>query len=64
MEYDVMKLRDILFCIGSTIVVAGIQCIGIGVMATNGAQLWELIVAAIIMFGVDLMLAAFLLLED
>lgn len=59
-----MKLCDILFCIGSTIVVAGIQCIGIGVMATNGAQLWELIVAGVIMFGIDLMLAAFLLLED
>lgn len=59
-----MKLCDILFCIGSTIVVAGTECIGIGVMATNGAQLWELIVAGVIMFGIDLMLAAFLLLED
>lgn len=59
-----MKLCDILFCVGSAIVVVGTECIGIGVMATNGAQLWELIIVAIIMFGVDLMLAAFLLLED
>lgn len=59
-----MKLCDILFCIGSAIVVTGTECIGIGVMATNGAQLWELIVAGVIMFGIDLILAAFLLLED
>ena len=59
-----MKLCDILFCVGSTIVVVGTECVGIGVMATNGAQLWEIIVAAVIMFGIDLMIAAFFLLED
>lgn len=41
----------------------GTECIGIGVMATNGAALWELIIAAVIMFGIDLMAAAFFMLE-
>lgn len=57
-----MKLCDILFCAGSTIVVVGTECVGIGVMATNCAQLWEIIVAAVIMFGIDLIIAAFFLL--
>lgn len=58
-----MKLCDILFCVGSSIVMVGVECIGIGVMATNGAALWELIIAAVIMFGVDLMAAAFFMLD-
>lgn len=59
-----MKLCDILLCAGSAIVLIGTECIGIGVMATNGAQFWELIAVAILMLGVDLMFAAFLLFED
>lgn len=58
-----MKLCDVLFTVGSLIVVVGSECIGIGVMATNGAALWELIIAAVIMFGVDLMIAAFFMLD-
>lgn len=58
-----MKLCDVLFTVGSLIVVVGSECIGIGVMATNGAALWELIIAAVIMFGVDLMVAAFFMLD-
>lgn len=58
-----MKLCDILFTAGSAIVIVGTECIGIGVMATNGAALWELIVAGIIMFGIDLMAAAFFTLD-
>lgn len=55
-----MKLCDVLFTVGALIVIVGAECIGIGVMVTNGAALWELIIAAVIMFGVDLMVAAFL----
>lgn len=58
-----MKLCDVLFTVGSLIVVVGSECVGIGVMATNGAALWELIIAAVIMFGVDLMVAAFFMLD-
>ena len=60
---DEMKLCDVLFAVGSLIVIVGTECIGIGVMATNGAALWELIIAAVIMFGVDLMVAAFFMLD-
>lgn len=58
-----MKLCDVLFTVGSLIVIVGSECIGIGVMATNGAALWELIIAAVIMFGIDLMVAAFFMLD-
>lgn len=58
-----MKLCDVLFTVGSLIVVVGFECVGIGVMATNGAALWELIIAAVIMFGVDLIVAAFFMLD-
>ena len=58
-----MKLCDVLFAVGSLIVIVGTECIGIGVMATNGAALWELIIAAVIMFGVDLMVVAFFMLD-
>ena len=58
-----MKLCDALFAVGSLIVIVGTECIGIGVMATNGAALWELIIAAVIMFGVDLMVVAFFMLD-
>ena len=57
-----MKLCDVLFIVGLLIVVVGSECIGIGVMATSGVALWELIIAAVIMFGVDLMAAAFFML--
>jgi hypothetical protein len=58
-----MKLCDILFTVGSLIVIVGSECIAIGVMATSGAALLELIIAAVIMFGVDLMAAAFFMLD-
>ena len=58
-----MKLCDVLFTVGTLIVVVGSECIGTGVMATNGAALWELIISAVIMFGVDLMAAAFFMLD-
>ena len=58
-----MKLCDVLFTVGAFIAIVGVECIGIGVMATNGAALWELIIAAAIMFGVDLMVAAFFMLD-
>ena len=58
-----MKLCDVLFTVGALIVTVGIECVGIGIMATNGAALWELIIAAVIMFGVDLMAAAFFMLD-
>ena len=58
-----MKLCDVLFAVGSLIVIVGTECIGIGVMATNGTALWELIIAAVIMFGVDLMVVAFFTLD-
>lgn len=58
-----MKLCDVLFTVGSLIVVVGSECVGIGVMATNGAALWELIIAAVIMLGIDLMVAAFFMLD-
>ena len=48
-----MKLCDVLFTVGAIITIVGTECIGIGVMATNCAALWELIIAAVIMFGVD-----------
>ena len=56
-----MKLCDALFAAGSLIV--GAECIGIGVMITNGAALWEAIFAIVIMLGVDLMAAAFFMLD-
>ena len=58
-----MKLCDVLFTAGSLIVIVGSECIGIGVMTVNGAALWELIIAAVIMFGVDLMAVAFFMLD-
>lgn len=58
-----MKLCDVLFTVGALITIVCTECIGIGVMATNGAALWELIIAAVIMFGVDLMIAAFFMLD-
>lgn len=58
-----MKLCDVLFAVGSAIVIVGTECIGIGVMITNGAALWEVIIAMVIMLGVDLMAAAFLTLD-
>lgn len=54
-----MKLCDALFTVGALITIVGTECICIGVMATNGAALWELIIAAVLMLGVDLMTAAF-----
>ncbi len=58
-----MKLCDILFTIGSLIVIVGAECVGIGVMITNGAALWEVIFAMVIMLGIDLMAAAFFMLD-
>ena len=58
-----MKLCDVLFTVRALITIVGTECIGIGVMATNGAALWELIIAAVIMFGIDLMTAAFFMLD-
>lgn len=54
-----MKLCDALFTVGALIVIVGTECIGIGVMITNGAVLWEVIFAIVLMLGVDLMVAAF-----
>lgn len=54
-----MKLCDVLFTVGSLIVIVGTECIGIGVMITNGSALWEVIFAIVLMLGVDLMVAAF-----
>lgn len=54
-----MKLCDALFSVGALIVIVGTECIGIGVMITNGAALWEVIFAIVLMLGVDLMVAAF-----
>lgn len=53
-----MKLCDVLFTVGALIVIVGTECIGIGVMITNGAALWEVIFAIVLMLGVDLMVAA------
>lgn len=58
-----MKLCDVLVTVGALITIVGTECLGIGVMATNGAALWELIISAVIMFGVDLMGAAFFMLD-
>ena len=58
-----MKLCDVLFTIGALITIVGTECIGIGVMASNGAALWELIIAVVLMLGVDLMTAAFFMLD-
>lgn len=58
-----MKLCDALFAVGSLIVIVGAECIGIGVMITNGAALWEVIFAIAIMLGVDLMASAFFMLD-
>lgn len=58
-----MKLCDALFAAGSLIVIVGAECIGIGVMITNGAALWEVIFAIVIMLGVDLMATAFFMLD-
>lgn len=58
-----MKLCDVLLTVGSLIVVVGSECIGIGVIATSGTALWELIIAAVIMFGVDLIVAALFMLD-
>ena len=58
-----MKLCDILFVVGAFIVIVGTECVAIGVMVTNGAALWETIIAMVIMLGVDLMAAAFFTLD-
>lgn len=58
-----MKLCDVLVTVGALITIVGTECLGIGVMATNGAALWELIIAAVIMFGIDLMATAFFMLD-
>ena len=58
-----MKLCDVLLTAVAFITIVGTECIGIGVMAANGAALWELIIAAVIMAGVDLMIAAFFMLD-
>lgn len=58
-----MKLCDVLFTVGALIVIVGTECIGIGVMITNGAALWEVIFAIVIMLGVDLIAAAFYMLD-
>ena len=58
-----MKLCDALFAVGSLIVIVGAECIGIGVIITNGAALWEVIFAIAIMLGVDLMVSAFFMLD-
>lgn len=54
-----MKLCDVLFTVGATIAIVSTECIGIGVMITNGAALCEVIFAIVFMLGVDLMVAAF-----
>ena len=54
-----MKLCDMLFTVGAIIAIVGTECIGIGVMITNGAALWEVIFAIVLMLGIDLMVAAF-----
>ena len=59
-----MKLCDVLFTVGALIVIVGTECVGIGVMITNGAALWEVIFAMVIMLGIDLMAAAFLIMID
>lgn len=58
-----MKLCDALFAVGAFIVIVGLECTGIGVMVTNGAALWEVLFAIVIMLGVDLMVAAFFMLD-
>lgn len=58
-----MKLCDVLFTVGALIVIVGTECVGIGVMITNGAALWEVIFAMVIMLGIDLMSAAFFMLD-
>lgn len=58
-----MKLCDVLFTVGSLIVIVGSECIGIGVMITNGVALWEVIFVMVIMLGIDLMAAAFFMLD-
>ena len=55
---DEMKLCDALFA-----VIVGAECVGIGVMITNGAALWEVIFVIAIMLGIDLMVAAFFMLD-
>lgn len=54
-----MKLCDVLFTVGALIAIVGTECIGICVMITNGAALWEVIFAIVLMLGIDLMVAAF-----
>ena len=58
-----MKLCDVLFTVGALIVIVGTECVGVCVMITNGAALWEVIFAMVIMLGVDLMAAAFFMLD-
>ena len=58
-----MKLCDVLFTVGALIVIVGTECVGIVVMITNGAALWEVIFAMVIMLGIDLMAAAFFMLD-
>ena len=58
-----MKLCDALFAAGSLIVIVGAECIGIGVMITNGAALWEVIFFFFFMLGIDFMVAAFFMLD-
>lgn len=58
-----MKLCDVLFTVGALIVIVGTECVGVGVMITNCAALWEVIFAMVIMLGIDLMAAAFFMLD-
>ena len=58
-----MKLCDALFTVGAIIVIVGVECVGIGVMITNGSALWEVIFAIVLMLGIDLMVAAFFMLD-
>ena len=60
---DEMKLCDALFTVGAIIVIVGVECVGIGVMITNGSALWEVIFAIVLMLGIDLMVAAFFMLD-
>lgn len=59
-----MKLCDVLFIVGALITIVGTECVGIGIMITNCAALWEVIFAMVIMLGIDLMVTAFLIMTD
>ena len=58
-----MKLCDVLFIVNILITIVGTECVGIGIMIINCAALWEVIFAMVIMLGIDLMAAAFFMLD-